>query len=187
LVFIQSLFSLFEIQSMQKPQKALANALHQDNPVVSLIFEKDTTLISRVKTLPGARWSQSRKFWYIPKDHFNLTKGLKDIIASIPEKLTVQLREYYKKFKPQTWLFEWQKKGEQYTATSLQQVLKDSIKKAGIKKPATLHWLRHSYATHLPETGADLQYMQELLGHKSSNTTVPKTFGIHPCNRLMSA
>jgi hypothetical protein len=45
--FIPSLFSLFEIQSMQKPQIALANALHQDNPVVSQVFEEDATLIIR--------------------------------------------------------------------------------------------------------------------------------------------
>lgn len=58
---------------MQKPQIALANVLHQDNPVVSLVFEKEATLINKVKTLPGARWSQSRKFWYIPKEQFNLS------------------------------------------------------------------------------------------------------------------
>lgn len=98
-------------------------------------------------------------------------KGRKDRVAPIPEKLIELLRDYYKKFRPQTWLFEGQKKGEQYTATSLQQVLKDSVKKAGINKSVTLHWLRHSYATHLLESGTDLRYIQELLGHKSSKTT----------------
>lgn len=98
-------------------------------------------------------------------------KGKKDRVVPISDKVLTMLREYYKTYKPKTWLFNGQKSGEQYSATSLQEVLKNVLKKAGIKKPVTLHWLRHSYATHLLETGTDLRYIQELLGHKSSKTT----------------
>jgi integrase/recombinase XerD len=69
------------------------------------------------------------------------------------------------------YLFEGQLKGQSYDRRSLQQVLKHAIQKAGITKPATLHWLRYSYATHLLENGTDLRYIQELLGHNSSKTT----------------
>lgn len=81
------------------------------------------------------------------------------------------LREYYKSWHPEKYLFEGMKKGEMYDERSLQNVLKQSVKRAGITKPVTLHWLRHSYATHLLENGTDLRYIQELLGHSSSKTT----------------
>lgn len=98
-------------------------------------------------------------------------KGRKDRITPISDKVISMLREYYKAYKPQIWLFEGQYKGTQYNAKSLQSVLKQAVAKANIHKPVTLHWLRHSYATHLLESGTDLRYIQELLGHKSSKTT----------------
>ncbi len=98
------------------------------------------------------------------------SKGRKDRIVPLSEKIIEMLREYYLAFKPKKWLFEGQT-GGQYSAESLAKVLKQSILKAGIKKPVSLHWLRHSYATHLLESGTDLRFIQELLGHSSSKTT----------------
>jgi len=98
-------------------------------------------------------------------------KGKKDHIAPISEKIMELLRQYYTAYKPTVWLFEGQQKGAQYIAESLQSVLKQALQKMNIKKPVSLHWLRHSYATHLLENGTDLRYIQELLGHNSSKTT----------------
>ena len=99
------------------------------------------------------------------------SKGKKDRIAPLSPKILEMLREYFKLYKPTNYLFEGKKPGQPYDDRSLQQVLKQALQKAKITKPATLHWLRHSYATHLLESGTDLRYIQELLGHNSSKTT----------------
>jgi integrase/recombinase XerD len=98
-------------------------------------------------------------------------KGKKDRIVPLSLKILVLLRDYYTLYRPEKYLFEGQLKGQAYDSRSLQQVLKQALQKTGIKKPVTLHWLRHSYATHLLESGTDLRYIQELLGHSSSKTT----------------
>jgi integrase/recombinase XerD len=99
------------------------------------------------------------------------SKGKKDRITPLSAKILDLLRRYYKEYSPKTYLFEGQEKNTQYSARSLEEVLKKSVKLASINKPVTLHWLRHSYATHLLESGTDLRYIQELLGHNSSKTT----------------
>lgn len=98
-------------------------------------------------------------------------KGKKDRIAPLSTKILTMLREYYLGYKPKTWLFEGQIENTKYDERSLSNVLKQALTKSKINKPVSLHWLRHSYATHLLESGTDLRYIQELLGHASSKTT----------------
>ena len=98
-------------------------------------------------------------------------KGKKDRVVPISAKLIALLRDYYKAWKPITWLFEGQIPNTKYSEKSLENVLKQSLAKTNITKKVSLHWLRHSYATHLLESGTDLRYIQELLGHSSSRTT----------------
>jgi len=98
-------------------------------------------------------------------------KGRKDRVVPISEKTIAMLEDYFKLYKPKVWLFEGQAEGQQYNEQSLQSVFKQALAKSKVKKPVTLHWLRHSYATHLLEAGTDLRYIQTLLGHKSSKTT----------------
>ncbi len=97
-------------------------------------------------------------------------KGKKDRIVPLSLKVLELLREYYVVFKPSSWLFEGIAGGP-YDERSLSNVLKHALVKAKIKKPVSLHWLRHSYATHLLESGTDLRHIQEILGHNSSRTT----------------
>jgi integrase/recombinase XerD len=99
-----------------------------------------------------------------------MAKGKKDRIVPLSPKILRLLRDYYKSYTPKEFLFEGQGGGK-YSEKSLENVFKQSLLKARNKKPVTLHWLRHSYATHLLESGTDLRYIQDLLGHKSSKTT----------------
>ena len=99
------------------------------------------------------------------------SKGYKDRQVPISGKIIQMLLEYNRMYRPKIWLFQWQRNGEKYSERSLEQVLKNALLKAKIAKPVKLHWLRHSYATHLLEAETDLRYIQELLGHKSSKTT----------------
>ncbi|MEI6047757.1 MAG: tyrosine-type recombinase/integrase [Bacteroidota bacterium] len=97
-------------------------------------------------------------------------KGKKDRYSLLSVRLLEVLREYFREYKPRQWLFEGAN-GGQYSASSIQAIMKDSITKAGIKKKVSVHTLRHCFATHLLENGTDLRYIQSLLGHSSSKTT----------------
>ena len=98
-------------------------------------------------------------------------KGRKCRYSLLSEKLLKDLREYFKEYRPQKWLFEGEKPGEQYSASALVKVLKEAASRAGIMHRVHVHMLRHSFATHLLEQGTDLRTIQELLGHNDIKTT----------------
>lgn len=102
-------------------------------------------------------------------------KGKKDRRTLLSENLKKLLITYLSRWKPKEWLFEGQY-GGRYSATSARVILKRAMKKVGISKKASLHSLRHSFATHLLEKGTDIRYIQELLGHNSSKTTEIYTY-----------
>jgi integrase/recombinase XerD len=102
------------------------------------------------------------------------SKGKKDRYVNLPASLLEQLREYFKTYRPVKYLFEGQY-GEQYSTRSAQQVFSSALKKAKINKAVGIHGLRHSYATHLLESGTDIKFIQELLGHSDIKTTLRYT------------
>ncbi|MBK9148244.1 MAG: site-specific integrase [Flavobacteriales bacterium] len=97
-------------------------------------------------------------------------KGRKDRITLLSTKVLTKLDAYVEEYRPKLFLFEGQSGGA-YSDTSVQAIFKQAKAKAGITAPATVHTLRHSFATHLLEKGTDLRYIQTLLGHSSSKTT----------------
>ena len=104
------------------------------------------------------------------KIHIREGKGKKDRYIMLSQNVLNLLREYYIIYKPKDYIFEGQKGGK-YSPKSVQNIFKNALRKAGIKKKATVHTLRHSFATHLLDEGTDIRYIQELLGHKRLETT----------------
>jgi integrase/recombinase XerD len=84
------------------------------------------------------------------------------------------LREYWRAYRPKEWLFPGQPAKGSLSVSSVQKVFEKILHEAGVKKHATVHTLRHSFATHLLEAGTDLYHIQRLLGH-----TTPKTTAIY--------
>lgn len=103
--------------------------------------------------------------------HLMHAKGNKDRYVPLSPKLLILIREYIKLYKPKYYLFEG-RFGRKYSQSSARSILKKALQKTSISKRVTLHTLRHSYATHLLESGTDIRYIQELLGHASPKTTM---------------
>ena len=97
-------------------------------------------------------------------------KGKKDRCTLLSPKIWKCLTNYIDTYQPVEWVFEGQNRGS-YSARSVQAIFSKAKQKSGINPYATVHTLRHSFATHLLEKGVDLRYIQELLGHASSKTT----------------
>ena len=97
-------------------------------------------------------------------------KGKKDRYSILAPNVLEQLRNYVKQYSPKDFLFEGQNGGK-YSSASVQSLMRKHRKLANIKKKATPHTLRHSFATHLLDNGTDIRFIQELLGHKHISTT----------------
>jgi len=102
-------------------------------------------------------------------------KGAKDRYVPLPEATRALLCEFLKQTEAQPWLFPGRIAGRTIDASNLQRAFRAAVRESGIAKHASVHTLRHSYATHLLESGIDVRTIQELLGHESLNTTMVYT------------
>lgn len=111
--------------------------------------------------------------------HIKKAKGQKDRISVLPEKITNNLRSLIAGKSMDGFIFE-SERGGKLTARTAQKVFENALKKSGVKKNATFHSLRHSFATHLLENGVDVRFVQELLGHQNIRTTQIYTHVTNP-------
>ena len=104
--------------------------------------------------------------------HLHQAKGNKDRYVPIPDACLTMLRHYWRFHRNPVWLFPAQGENSQPMHESgLQKAFRAAVQEAGIHKKATVHTLRHSYATHLLEAGVNLRIIQSYLGHTSPKTT----------------
>lgn len=104
--------------------------------------------------------------------HIRQTKYNKDRYVPLSDLVIIGLKKYLLAYTPKGYLFNGKSLGSKYSGRGSQWVMRESVKRAGITKAATLHTLRHSYATHLLEYGMDIDTLRKLLGHKHLNTTL---------------
>ena len=107
--------------------------------------------------------------------HVRCAKGRKDRLVPLSAALLGLLRDYWRQLRPRDWLFPGRHRGKPLNIGSVQRLFHQLVGACGITKKASLHTLRHSYATHLLEAGCDLAALQKLLGHNQLSTTVRYT------------
>lgn len=162
--------TVLSVKDISKILEVTKNLKHKT--ILILIYSAGLRLGELINLRIGDIDSESMKI------HIRQSKGKKDRYVMLSEKVIKILREYYKIYKPakekagrpKEFIIEGLKGGK-YSPQSVQSVFKTALKKAGIKKKATIHSLRHSFATHLLDEGTDIRYIQELLGHKRLETT----------------
>lgn len=98
-------------------------------------------------------------------------KGAKDRNTILSPLALELLRRYYRLYRPKEWLFEGRVPGYAISHSTVRNIFKQALSKSGVQKPASVHTLRHSFATHLLEQNVALPLIQQLLGHSSLKTT----------------
>ena len=140
-----------------------------DNPKHKLLLLIGYGAGLRVSEIVNLKWNDILIAEH--KIHIKNAKGMKDRMVMLPYSIVKTLEIYKQTYNVKNYLFEGQFAGEPYSTRSAQQIMKQALAKSGLQKTASMHTLRHSFATHLLENGTDIRYIQQFLGHASIKTT----------------
>lgn len=152
----------YSIEDIKKILDSIVNIKHK--AMLTLIYSSGLRVSELLELKPKEILSDRKQIF------IKGSKGDVDRYTILSDKALEILRDYWKEYHPQHYLFEGQFGGK-YSASSVRNVLKKAIKKANVNSKGATHSLRHSFATHLIESGVDIRYVQALLGHKSLKTT----------------
>jgi integrase/recombinase XerD len=133
--------------------------------ILTVCYAAGLRVSEAVRLTPGAIDSQRMVI------RVEAGKGRKDRYVMLSPKLLDILRAYWRKARPQQWLFPGDLLGQPISTAAVENVCRQVRDRAAIPKPVTPHSLRHAFAVHLLEAGTDLRTIQLLLGHRSLSTT----------------
>ncbi|MBS3993644.1 MAG: site-specific integrase [Bacteroidetes bacterium] len=170
-----------QVDKLERPkkEKKLPEVLSMDEVAALLTSVKNSkhkTLLSLIYSC-GLRIGEALSLQLNAIDskrmmiHLKSAKGKKDRFVPLSPKILQLIRSYYQSYKPKVYLFEGGNGGP-YDPSSARAIFHKAVAAAGISKNVTLHTLRHSYATHLLESGTDIRLIQTLLGHNDPKTTM---------------
>jgi len=167
-----------QIPCLKKPERL---PVILDKEEVKRVFAATANLKHRTMLMlaysAGLRVSEVARLKIADIDTTHMTvrvqqgKGKKDRYTILSKVALETLIAYLRRYRPTAWLFPSVIPGRPITAGSIMLVIRAARRRSGLTKPATMHCLRHAFATHLIEEGTDLHRVQLLLGHKSPRTT----------------
>lgn len=168
--------TVLSVEEVRRLLAAPSNTKHRT--ILSLIYATGLRLTEathlRVSDIDGERMTV----------HVRRGKGGKPRMVPMSAALRAQLRAYWLLDRPRDYLFPGKRPDRPLHETSVQHAIAKARLEARIEKPASVHTLRHSYATHLLEMGVDLRTIQQLLGHGSLSTT---SIYVHVTGRLLDS
>jgi len=155
-----------QVLSQDEISKILAMENNPKHRLLLMLAYSSGLRVSEVVALKREHIDLSRKVIYV-----RLGKGRKDRCTLLSEKAARFIAEYCTFNNIETWLFPGQIAGRSLTIRSAQHIFDKAVRRAKIAKAISIHSLRHTFATHLLESGTDIRYIQELLGHSTVRTT----------------
>jgi integrase/recombinase XerD len=179
---LQRPWPVFDLVRPQKSQKLpVVLSLQEVRHLLALVDNPTAQMCLRMIYACGLRLTEGTQLQVADIDVPRMlvwvrqAKGRKDRCVPLAPRVLELLRAYWQRRRPRPWLFPARHQRTPLPATTLQKTFKLVVRQSGIPKDASIHTLRHSYATHLLERGVSLRVIQVLLGHQSPRTTARYT------------